>query len=67
VVLAGKEGVGGITLQLEVGPETRALIERLAGKLIVEVALGPKTRKVIEEFLRKGESQPRAAGVPPPR
>ena len=45
--------LAAITLQFEVGPQTRALIERLAGKVIVEVELGPKTRKVIEEFLRK--------------
>lgn len=58
--------MAAITLQLEVGPETLALIERLAGKLIVEVELGPKTRMVIEEFPRKGESEPRA-GAPQPR
>jgi hypothetical protein len=30
--------MAAITLQFEVGPETRALIERLAGKVIVEAA-----------------------------
>jgi hypothetical protein len=59
--------LAAITLQFEIGPETRALIERLAGKLIVEVELGPETRKVIEEILRKRESEPRAAGAPPAR
>jgi hypothetical protein len=58
--------LAAITLQFEVGPETRALIERLAGKVIVEVELGPQTRKVIEQFLRKRESEPQA-GAPPAR
>jgi hypothetical protein len=58
--------LAAITLQFEVGPETRALIERLAGKVIVEVELGPQTRKVIEQFLRKRESEPQS-GAPPAR
>jgi hypothetical protein len=44
--------MAAITLQFEVGPETRALIERFAGKVVVEVEFDPETRKVIEEFLR---------------
>jgi hypothetical protein len=55
-----------MTLQFEVGPETRALIERLAGTVIVQVELGPKTREVIEEFIRKGE-KPQAADTPTAR
>jgi hypothetical protein len=56
--------VAAITLQFEVGPETRELIERLAGTLILQLELGPETRKLIEDF-RKRESEPRAAEVPP--
>jgi len=33
----------------------------------VQVELGAKTRAVIEEFIRKHESGPWAAGVPPTR
>jgi hypothetical protein len=56
-----------MTLQFEVGPETRELIERLAGKMIVQVELGPETRELITEFIRKRESGTRATGVPPGR
>jgi hypothetical protein len=59
--------LAAVALQVEVGPKTRALIERLAGKVIVEVELGPKTRRVIEEFLQKHGSEPRAASGPPAR
>jgi hypothetical protein len=36
------------TVQLEIGPETRALIERVTTNMVVQVELGPKTRKTIE-------------------
>ena len=52
----GGGAMAAITLQFEVGPETRELIERLAGKLSVEVELGPKTREVIEAFRKRGSS-----------
>jgi hypothetical protein len=58
--------LAAITLQFEVGPETRALIERLAGKVILEIEFGPQTRKVIEALVAKGEREP-AAGAPPAR
>lgn len=58
--------MAAITLQFEVGPETRALIERLAGKLVVQVELGPQTRKMIEAFLRERESEP-PGDAPPAR
>jgi hypothetical protein len=48
--------MAAITLQFEVGPETRELIERLAGKLSVEIELGPKTLEVIEAFRKRGSS-----------
>jgi hypothetical protein len=59
--------LAAITVQFEVGPETRELIERLAGKLIVQVELGPNTREVLEEFIRMRASESRAPGVPPAR
>jgi hypothetical protein len=58
--------LAAITLQFEVGPQTRELIERLAGRVMVQVELGPKTRELIEEFIRKRESEHRA-GMPPAR
>lgn len=39
------------TVQLELGPETRALIERLAGKAVIEVELGEATRDLVEEVV----------------
>jgi hypothetical protein len=59
--------LAAITLQVEIGPETRELIEQLAGRVTVHVELGPKTRELIEEFIRNREGEPRAAGAPPPR
>jgi hypothetical protein len=56
--------LAAITLQFEVGPETRDLLERLAGQVVVQVELGPKTREVIKEFIRKPTSEAGAAGRP---
>lgn len=36
------------TVQLEIGPETRAMIERVAANAVVQLELGPKTRKTLE-------------------
>ncbi|HEX2288575.1 MAG TPA: hypothetical protein VHH31_07455 [Gaiellaceae bacterium] len=36
------------TVQLEIGPETRAMIERVAANAVVHLELGPKTREMIE-------------------
>ncbi len=36
------------TVQLEVGPETRSMIERVATNVLVRLELGPKTLKTIE-------------------
>jgi hypothetical protein len=55
--------LAAITLQFEVGPETRELLERLAGKVTLQVELGPKTRDVIGQFVRTRDSRDRAAGV----
>jgi hypothetical protein len=55
--------LGAITLEVEIGPETRALIERVAGKVVVEIELGPKTREVLEELARPRESDVRPAGA----
>jgi hypothetical protein len=56
--------LAAITVQFEVGPETRELIERLVGTMSMQVELGPKTREVLEEFIHKRESE---TGVPPAR
>ena len=36
------------TVQLELGPETRALLDRLAGGASIHIELGPSTRGLIE-------------------
>ena len=36
------------TVQLEIGPETRAMIERVAMSAVMQLELGPKTPKTIE-------------------
>jgi hypothetical protein len=58
--------LAAITLQFELGPETRALLERVAGKVVVEIELGPKTREVIEELARVRESDTPPAGAQSP-
>jgi hypothetical protein len=53
------------TVQLELGPETRAMIERVAANSMLHVELGPKTinallpkdskkKEGVEALLRKG-------------
>jgi hypothetical protein len=59
--------MAAITLEFEVGPETRALIERLAETVIVQIELGPKTREVIEAFARRDASKSRPADAQSPR
>lgn len=43
------------TVQLEIGPETRAMIERVAANAVMHVELGPKTREMIKA-LRPSDS-----------
>jgi hypothetical protein len=59
--------VAAIRVEFEVGPETRELVERLGGKLMVQVELGPETRRLIEDFMRLRESERKATGRPPAR
>jgi hypothetical protein len=39
------------TVQLELGPETRAMIERVAAKAVMHLELSPKTRETIKAVL----------------
>jgi hypothetical protein len=39
------------TVQLELGPETRAMIERVAANTVMQLELGPKTREMIKALL----------------
>jgi hypothetical protein len=49
------------TVQLEIGPETRAMIERVAANAVMHLELGPKTREMIEALppkdSNKGENE----------
>ena len=60
-----------ITVQVDLGPETRELIAELVEKATMRLELGPKTRELIEELARKpaeargedrAESGPAASG-----
>ena len=44
--------VATFTVQLEIGPETRALIERLVGKTALQLELGQQTRELLAELIR---------------
>jgi hypothetical protein len=39
------------SVQLELGPETRAMIERVAANTVMHLELGPKTRETIKALL----------------
>ena len=40
-----------ITVQFELGPETRALLERLMGRAAIEVELGERTRDLLDDLV----------------
>ena len=41
------------TVQLEIGPETRALIERIVDRTSVQIELGPRTLEILREVLKR--------------
>ena len=43
--------MAAFTVQFELGPETRALVERLVGRAAIEVELGPRARELIEQLV----------------
>jgi hypothetical protein len=45
------------TVQLEIGPETRAMIERVAANAVMNVELGPKTREMIKALRHKDSKE----------
>jgi hypothetical protein len=45
------------TVQLEIGPETRAMIERVAANAVMHLELGPKTREMIEALPPKDSNK----------
>ena len=47
------------TVQLELGPETRAMIERLAASAVMRLELGPETRDAIKEGISKPSKKPK--------
>ena len=53
------------TVQLEVGPETRAMIERIARGAAMELELGPHTRETIERLATALGMPKRATTVEP--
>jgi hypothetical protein len=57
--------MAAMTFQVELGPATRELLERLAGKVTLQVELGPKTRDVIEDFIATREPKTRTRSVKP--
>jgi hypothetical protein len=38
------------TIQLELGPETRKMVERVATKALVQLEVGPKTREFVRSL-----------------
>ena len=52
--------MAAFTVQFEIGPETRALIERLVGKAAVQLELGPSTRELAAELVREERRKEKA-------
>ena len=44
--------MAAITVQVELGPDTRELIERVVESATMELELGPKTREVLDALLQ---------------
>jgi hypothetical protein len=51
--LRGRIRLATFTVQLEIGPETRALLERLVEKSAIQIELGPKTLAAAREVLTR--------------
>jgi hypothetical protein len=45
------------SVQLELGPETRAMIERVAANSMMQLELGPKTRETLKALLPHEKSR----------
>jgi hypothetical protein len=45
------------TVQLEIGPETRAMIERVAANVVMHIELGAKTREMIKALPQKDSNK----------
>jgi hypothetical protein len=45
------------TVQVEIGPETRAMIERVAANAVIHVELGVKTRELIQALPPKDSNE----------
>ena len=43
--------MAAFTVQFELGPETRALVERLVGRAAIEIELGPRARELMEHLV----------------
>ena len=41
------------TIEFEVGPKTREMVERVLERTTMQLELGPKTRELVESLLRK--------------
>ena len=51
------------SVQLELGPETRAMIERVAANAVMHLELGPKTRETIKAVLPVQADSKKKEGV----
>ena len=54
-------GLATFTVQFEIGPETRALLERLVDKSAIQLELGPNTLETVRDVLRRERHDDRAA------
>jgi hypothetical protein len=55
------------TIQLELGPETRKMVERVATKVatkaVVQLEVGPKTREALKSLAPEGDGDGDGEGV----
>lgn len=63
--MKGEPPVTLFTVQLELGPDTRAMIERVAANAVMHLELGPETRETLKALRpRDSNKNEGVAGVP---
>ena len=58
--------LASFTVQFEIGPETRKLIERIVERSAVQLELGPRTLETVRDVLLRERDGTGGAGAPGP-
>ena len=55
--------MGLFTIEFELGPQTRAMVERVAATAVMRVELGPETLKTIADLKSPGKAREAIEGL----